>query len=73
MESRKKSDLKRCPFCGFKGVRLIRYPRDGVHLYSDRYAVLCDWRDGGCGAEGGLRKSADEAKEVWNQRKRKWR
>ena len=73
MESRKKSEPRRCPFCGFEGVRVIRYARDGVHLYRDRYVVRCDFRDGGCGAEGGMRRSPEEALDVWNQRKRVWK
>ena len=66
-----KRGLKRCPFCGSDGAVIRRYAADGVKLYTDRYAVLCDYRNGGCGAESGWYHSPEEAAAMWNQRK--WR
>lgn len=62
--------LRRCPFCGNPEPRLVRYAgKDG---FRDRFAVLCDYDDGGCGAEGGQCHYRHEAVLCWNARKRKW-
>lgn len=65
--------LKPCPFCGNPEVEIVLYKADGVRRYRDRYAVLCYYSDGGCGAESGHFHSPEEAAENWNMRKRKWR
>ena len=58
--------IKSCPFCGYKhpSLRVI----EGKDGFRDRYAVLCNYDDGGCGAEGGWRHYAEEAIMVWNRR-----
>lgn len=65
--------LKRCPFCGNARVRLVEYKPDGATTFTERYAVLCDYRDGGCGAESGHYKGYWETVEAWNRRRRKQR
>ena len=68
---------KPCPFCGNPNVSLKVYPKesvaDGVKLFRNRYAVLCDYDDGGCGGESGHYLNVREAVDAWNQRRRKWR
>lgn len=63
----KKKELKPCPFCGYKRpiLRKIFAKNDG---WRDRYSVLCNYDEGGCGAEGGWRHYAEEAIMVWNRR-----
>lgn len=56
---------KLCPFCGNRPTIRIFKGRDG---WRDRYAVLCRYDDGGCGAESGLYHSQAEAVEAWNRR-----
>lgn len=60
-------ELKPCPFCGEKeSVRLMkRYGKDG---WQDRYYVLCEYDNGGCGAESGWCYSEAEAIFAWNTR-----
>lgn len=59
------ADLKPCPFCGSEPTLMVRKGKDG---WRDRYYVLCDYSDGGCGASGGWYHYATEAIEVWNRR-----
>ena len=59
------SDLKKCPFCGNEPTIRIFKGKDG---WRDRYAVLCRYDDGGCGAESGLYHYEEEAIEAWNRR-----
>lgn len=56
----------KCPFCGFDSpeVRIIK-GRDG---WRDRYSVLCNYSEGGCGAEGGMYHTKAEAIAAWNNR-----
>ena len=58
-------ELKPCPFCGNKPTIRIFRGKDG---WRDRYAVLCRYDEGGCGAESGLYHYEDEAIEAWNRR-----
>lgn len=60
-----KNALKPCPFCGSKPTIRIFRGKDG---WRDRYAVLCRYDEGGCGAESGLYHYEDEAIEAWNRR-----
>lgn len=61
--------LRNCPFCGFDSPTMRIYKgKDG---WRDRYAVICRYDEGGCGAEGGMYHSAIEAAEAWNQRREK--
>lgn len=59
--------LKKCPFCGGEEpvTVIIRKGKDG---WRDRYAVLCDYDYGGCGAESGWYHYEEEAIEAWNRR-----
>lgn len=60
------NSLKPCPFCGFDSPTMRIYKgKDG---WRDRYAVICRYDEGGCGAEGGMYHSATEAAEAWNRR-----
>lgn len=65
--------LRPCPFCGNVTPRVKYYKADGERLFIGRYAVLCDYRTGGCGAESGWYHSPEEAAAMWNQRRRKWK
>jgi Lar family restriction alleviation protein len=60
-----KSKLLRCPFCGGEGTVIVRKGKNG---WRDRYAVLCDYEHGGCGAESGWYHYEAEAIEAWNRR-----
>ena len=73
MEKGKKIKLKACPFCANPNVAIVMYPADGHERFTDRYAVLCHYMEGGCGAEGGHYYSPEEAAEMWNQRNRRWK
>ena len=64
--------LKPCPFCGNPNVQIGIHPADGYKRFTDRYAVLCNYIDGGCGAESGHYYSPEEAAYRWNLRRRKW-
>lgn len=57
--------LKPCPFCGEEAtIRIFK----GKNGWRDRYAVICRYDEGGCGAESGLYHSEEEATESWNRR-----
>jgi hypothetical protein len=60
-----KSKLLRCPFCGGEGTVIVRKGKDG---WRDRYAVLCDYEHGGCGAKSGWCHYAEDAVKNWNRR-----
>lgn len=55
-----------CPFCGFKSPHISAHP--GTSGFRDRYSVLCDYQDGGCGADGSWHHERADAVEAWNQR-----
>ena len=57
--------LKPCPFCGGDPTIRVFKGKDG---WRDRYAVICRYDEGGCGAEGGLYHYEEEAIEAWNRR-----
>ena len=61
-------NLKPCPFCGNPNPVYWCYPEDGKTLFTQRWAVLCYYPDGGCGAEGSHQKSKEEATIAWNER-----
>ena len=60
------TQIEPCPHCGNNQLELRTYPgKDG---FRDRYAVLCSYDKGGCGAEGGHYHSIPEAIASWNRR-----
>ena len=67
MKSEWNENIKPCPFCGeTESVRLMnRVGKDG---WRDRFYVLCEYDNGGCGAQSGWYHSVIEAVESWNQR-----
>lgn len=60
------TDITRCPFCGFKDPHIVTHAM--VDGFRDRFSVLCDYRDGGCGADGPWYHSRAEAVDAWNRR-----
>lgn len=60
-------ELKPCPFCGeSEPVRMmVRAGKDG---WRNRYFILCEYDNGGCGASSGWYHSKEEALESWNRR-----
>ena len=63
-----KIKLKPCPFCGKKDLLIRKHRADGMKLFRERYSVVCDFRDGGCGTESGWWYDPEEAAEMWNKR-----
>ena len=62
---------KRCPFCGNPELQLITIPgKDG---FRTKFAVRCNYDEGGCGGAGGIYNTPEEAVAMWNQRRRKYR
>lgn len=59
------AELKTCPFCSGEPTIIVRRGKDG---WRDRYAVLCDYEHGGCGAESGWYHYESEAIAAWNRR-----
>ena len=57
------AELKPCPFCKNKKIKICKYSRDEV-----MYAAYCDYSEGGCGAESGRRYTIESAIEAWNRR-----
>lgn len=56
--------LKPCPFCG-ETPHVVMRRQSG---WRDRWYVLCDYNDGGCGASGEWCHSEEEAVAAWNRR-----
>lgn len=54
-------ELKPCPFCGSKNVRVAENRMDYLFI---GYSVHCD----GCGVETSYTKDKDKAIEAWNRR-----
>lgn len=65
MAEMKMAELKACPFCGSEPTIRVFRGKDG---WRDRYAVICRYDEGGCGAESGLYHYEQEAIEAWNRR-----
>lgn len=64
-------EIRECPFCGSEELIISEYfPQENeVYIYfSKRYAIKCDYNEGGCGVEGTHCKSLEEAIELWNTR-----
>jgi len=75
MESPSMNNVKLhpCPFCAFPYPKVVILPRKAPERFTLKYMVVCDYRDGGCGAASGWCETSQEATESWNQRKRKYR
>ena len=58
--------LKPCPHCGFEKPHARKYT--GKDDFPDKYAILCDYSEGGCGAESGHYHTLLEATWMWNKR-----
>lgn len=58
--------LKPCPHCGFEKPHARKYA--GEDDFPDKYAILCDYSEGGCGAESGHYHTLHEATLMWNKR-----
>lgn len=59
--------LNPCPFCGsLDAPRLMT--RHGKNGWRDRYYVICDYEDGGCGSSSGWYHTKAEAANFWNRR-----
>ena len=65
-------ELRPCPFCAFPYPKVVVLPRKAPERFTIKYMVVCDYRNGGCGAASGWCASAQEAIESWNQRKKKY-
>lgn len=61
----RETELLPCPFCGNEPTLIVYRGKDG---WRDRYAVLCRYDDGGCGAESGWYHYEEETIEAWNRR-----
>ena len=64
--------LRQCPFCACPYPHVVVLPPDDLSRFSLKFMVVCDYREGGCGAATGWCATAQEAIEAWNQRKRKY-
>ena len=64
--------LRPCPFCAFTHPKVVLLPPDDVSRFTLKYMVVCDYRDGGCGAATGWCETSQEAMESWNQRRKKY-
>lgn len=67
MNTTKTKGLKRCPFCR-KWDTLTLLPIRAKQGNICGYKVLCDFAKDGCGASGGMRKTAEKAVNTWNTR-----
>jgi hypothetical protein len=65
--------LQNCPFCGESEANYVI----GLHKDDERgertkspvtYAVVCDYRAGGCGASSGFYEDSTMAVKRWNMR-----
>ena len=58
--------LKPCPHCGFDKLHGRKYISQDD--FPAKYAILCDYSEGGCGAESGHYHTLLEATLMWNKR-----
>lgn len=70
-----KTELLPCPFCGIKGAAeldssLEHCSEDEYEILSgeERWRVVCNIHEGGCGGACGYESSKAEAKDAWNTR-----
>lgn len=59
--------LRFCPFCGSTDAPRM-YTRHGKNGWLDRFMIICDYDDGGCGGSSGWYHYPREAIECWNRR-----
>ena len=66
--------LKPCPFCGKTDTLIMADDWDDLAVLDveptsdNSFAVTCDFTAGGCGAQGGYRKTPEDAEAAWNAR-----
>lgn len=68
-----KKELRPCPFCAFPYPKVVVLQPDNESRFTLKYMVVCDYRDGGCGAASGWCTTSREAIDSWNQRKKKYK
>lgn len=61
-----KTGLKPCPFCGGRNLEIDPYKF--LKTGDLRYAVVCDYKNQGCGASTGFCTNIEEAISAWNRR-----
>lgn len=63
-----------CPFCGKTDTLIMADDWDDLAVLDveptsdNSFAVTCDFTAGGCGAQGGYRKTPEDAEAAWNAR-----
>lgn len=63
-----------CPFCGKTDTLIMADDWDDLAVLDveptsdNSFAVTCDFTAGGCGAQGGYRKTPEDAEAAWNTR-----
>lgn len=63
------SELKPCPFCGEGKPELQDSGDPSTTAYDHSFcSIVCSTYEGGCGAVGGWKPTAQEAIEAWNKR-----
>jgi Lar family restriction alleviation protein len=67
MTDNRTTELLPCPFCGKANTLKIQKPK-GRYTAPDNYFVVCDVKDDGCGASGGIKRTDAEAIAAWNTR-----
>jgi len=62
--------IQRCPFCGVDKAEVISHAEmyDDNSLSVDRFTVVCNIYNGGCGATCGFHESKQKAVTRWNTR-----
>ena len=63
--------IQRCPFCGVDHAKIISQAElweEDTASCAERYTVVCDRDDGGCGATCGFHESKQKAVCRWNTR-----
>jgi len=60
------NELKPCPFCG--NTKLTGRMYIGKEGFRNRFAILCNYWEPGCGAESGHYHTLKEAIDSWNRR-----
>lgn len=70
------NELRECPFCGKKvahcgtiaDIDLVDDDSPDYDWSNNHHAVVCNYRDGGCGAATGAYDTKEQAIVAWNRR-----